>query len=83
MRTIIVLTGSKSLLGRSEDIHARPLVLLPIENPLSTDEGELIERNTGLQFLDIHYPHVIKNEVIGAIIDITDPPANPVPVDDK
>lgn len=83
MRTIIVLTGSKSLLGRSDSPNARPLVLLPIEKALSDDEAEIIERNTGVIVLPIHYPHTIKDEIIGATIDITDPPVNPLPKDEQ
>jgi hypothetical protein len=82
MRTIIVVTGSKSLLGRTEFPNDRPLVLLPIETGLSDDEAELIERNTGVMFMEIHYPHTIKDEIIGGIIDITDPPVNPIPKDE-
>jgi len=83
MRTIIVITGSKSLLGRSNSPNERPLVLLPIETSLSDDEAELIERNTGVMFMPIHYPHTIKDEIIGGIIDITDPPVNPVLKDEQ
>jgi hypothetical protein len=83
MRTIIVITGSKSLMGKTESIDARPLVLLPIETGLSDDESELIERNTGVMFMAIHYPHTIKDEIIGGIIDITDPPVNPISKDEQ
>lgn len=83
MRTIIVITGSKSLLGRSDSPDARPLVLLPIENALSDDEAEIIERNTGVMFMPIHYPHTIKDGIIGGIIDITDPPVNPISKDEQ
>jgi hypothetical protein len=83
MKTIIVLTGSKSLLGQTEDPNARPLILLPIENALSDDEAEIIERNTGVIVMPIHYPHHIKDSVVGGIIDISDPPANPLPKDEQ
>ena len=82
MRTIIVITGSKSLLGKAESPNARPLILLPIETALSDDEAEIIERNTGVMFMPIHYPHIIKDEIIGGIIDITDPPVNPLSKDE-
>lgn len=83
MKTVIILTGSKALLGITEDLNARPLVLLPIKNVLSEDDEELIERNTGVAFMSIHYPHYIKDEIVGGIIDITDQPVNPLPKDDK
>jgi hypothetical protein len=77
------MTGSRSLLGRTGDLNARPLVLLPIENVLSEDETEIIERNTGVAFLDVHYPHYIMDSQIGGVIDITDGPVNPIPEDVK
>ncbi len=83
MKTIIVLTGSKSLLGQTEDHNARPLILLPIENALSDDEAEIIETNTGVTVMPIHYPHHIKGNIIGGIIDISDPPVNPLPKDEQ
>ncbi len=83
MRTIIVLTGSRALLGKVETPDIRPLVLLPIEKALSDDEAEIIERNTGVIVLPIHYPHTIKDEIIGGLIDVTDPPVNPLPKDEQ
>ncbi len=83
MKTIIVLTGSKSLLGETEDHNARPLILLPMENALSDDEAEIIERNTGVMVMPIHYPHHIRGNIIGGIIDISDPPVNPLSKDEQ
>jgi hypothetical protein len=83
MKIVIVLTGSRALLGMTEDLDDSPLLLLPTENALSDDEAEIIERNTGLAFMPIHYPHYIKTEIIGGIIDLSDPPANPLPKDEK
>ena len=80
---IIVLTGSRALLGRTNDLDASPLVLYPLEDALSEDEADIIETNTGVAFIPIHYPHYIKTEVIGGIIDITELPVNPISQDDK
>jgi hypothetical protein len=78
MKLVIILTGSRALLGITEDFDAKPLVLLPIENALSEDEAELIERNTGVTSMPIHYPHYIKADLIGGIIDISNAPINPL-----
>ncbi len=83
MRTIIVLTGSRALLGKVETPDIRPLVLLPIEKALSDDEAEIIEKNTGVIVLPIHYPHIIMGDVIGGLIDVTDPPVNPLPKNEQ
>lgn len=83
MKTIIVLTGSRALLGRCEFPDVRPLVIYPIENPLSQDEEDILELNTGVAFMAIHYPHTIRDEIVGGIIDVTDPPVNPLLSDDK
>ncbi len=82
MKTIIVLTGSRALLGMTEDLNSKPLLLLPIENALSDDEAETLERNTGIAFISIHYPHYIKADLIGGIIDISSEPVNPLPKDE-
>ena len=83
MQTIIVLTGSRALLGMTQDINSKPLVLLPIQDALSEDESEIIERNTGVTFISVHYPHYIKTDIIGGLIDISESPVNPIPKDDK
>ena len=83
MKTIIVLTGSRALLGMTEDHNANPLILLPTKSALSDDEADIIERNTGVTFMTIHYPHHIKVKEIGGIIDISEPPANPLPKDEQ
>jgi hypothetical protein len=77
MTRIVVLTGSKSLLGVTADLTARPLLLLPLETPLSDEESEILEKNTGLACLAVHYPHYIEKDVIGGIIDVTGGPKNP------
>ena len=83
MKTVIVLTGSRALLGMTGDHNARPLILLPTENALSDDEADTIERHTGVTFMTIHYPHHIKDKEIGGIIDVSGPPANPLPKDEQ
>jgi hypothetical protein len=67
----------------TEDLEDSPLLLLPTENALSDDEADTIERNTGVTFMPIHYPHYIKTKIIGGIIDLSDPPANPLPKDEQ
>jgi hypothetical protein len=83
MKKIIVMTGSRSLLGKANDIDSRPLILLPTDDALTEEEADIIQLNTGLVIMPIHYPHYIEEKVIGGIIDVTDEPAHPLSQDDK
>jgi len=83
MRTIVVLTGSRALLGQSEDLSSRPLAIYPTNVSLTEEEEDIIQLNTGFSVIPIHYPHMIEDKVIGGIIDVTDAPVHPLSQDDK
>jgi len=79
MKRVIILTGSRSLIGLlGENSPEDQIELLPLEESLSEDEAEIIEKNTGLIAMPVHYPNLIRKDLVAAIVDVTNPPVNQI-----
>ncbi|KYK22738.1 hypothetical protein AYK24_00490 [Thermoplasmatales archaeon SG8-52-4] len=81
MKRIIAMVGTSPMFGMVQEIPSLEkleIELLPIDPMPSQEELDIIEKNVGLQIQIIRYPHTIKSSLIGAIIDVTDSPKNPI-----
>lgn len=85
MKTVVVMVGSKALLGTTNNAIDldNTFELEPLEVILSQEELTKIEENIGLQVNVVHFPYTIKSNLIGAVIDVTNGPKNPVEINEQ